>query len=186
LHSKGTLTKIVITLGLACVFSLSPAKLLAADITWTIANNTFLAGGASLEGSFQYDANTNDFTNVDVTVSDDDNPLFYGGVVPGDTYTTGEIVSGSASELELNDPTAGTGINLFFGYWTPDLTGAGGTVSMGVNLVVDSYGVVDYEGPGTIPYNTSVSGTPEPQTAVLMLAGVLAVLGAKRWSSQLI
>jgi hypothetical protein len=188
LQLKTIFTKIVVTLSLACVFSLYPAKLLASGITWTIANNTFLAGGASLEGSFQYDAGANTFTNVDVTVSDDDNPFFYSGTVPGDTYTTSDIVSGSsASELELNDAAAGTGLNLFFGYWTPDLTGAGGTVSMGVNLLVDGYGVADVEGPGTIPYNTSATGTaPEPQTAFLMLAGVLAVLGAKKWSSRLI
>ena len=84
-HPKGSLTKILITLGLASALSLHPAKLLADTITWTAADGTSFAGGGELSGSFDCDTLDNVYSNVDIVAGNDEGtlePVF----VPGDTY----------------------------------------------------------------------------------------------------
>ena len=179
---KGILTKIAGTLGLACVFTLQPPTLLAGTITWTIAENTFMAGGASVEGSFQYDADalSNNFSNVAITVGNDATPLFSADPVQGDSYTSANIVSGSDTLLDLLDSSTGTELQLYF--QGEGLTDAGGTEAMGLHVLVNG-NLADYEA-GDHAYAASIEGTaPEPATTFMMLLGIAGVLVSKRCSS---
>jgi hypothetical protein len=111
-YPKGVITKTFLTMSLGCDLSFHPAKMLAGTITWTIADGTFMAGGAAVSGSLQYDATSNTFSGVDIVVGDDATPLFVPGPVVGDTYTTSDLVADSTSIfLDLADSHTDTGLN---------------------------------------------------------------------------
>jgi hypothetical protein len=169
LSSKRNFTNLAGLLGLAGVFSLYPTKMFAGPVTWTITAGTTLQGGASVTGSFQYDADTNTYSDVSIAVGTDYS-------VPGDTYTTSELTYGSAIEVDLLDstPVPTSEVDLFF---LDPLTDAGGTDATGIHLLSGG-SIVAYESPGDIPYNASVS-TPEPQTGVAALLGILCLAGVK-------
>lgn len=163
------------TLIAATAFSalaLFPTGLMASTVTWNIWGQQ-MTGGASVNGSFQYDADTNTYSNVDITVSQDNTPLYYNGIVPADTYTTSMIAGDSNStELDLHDGTA----YWFQLYFESGLTDSGGTQATGFHLL-NGAGLADVEAPGTIPYNAEVTtDTPEPATGLLSFLAVGAGL----------
>jgi hypothetical protein len=149
-----------------------PASLVAETIDiWTVAPGTLLAGGASVSGSFSYDATTNTYSAVDLTVSDDPAPPS-DVEAPADTYLTAEVVSGTSTYLFLSDPSNGTQLQFYF---LNALTDDGGSDALGIHDL-GSNGFVDYESPGTIPYNAEISSpTPEPGTLLTLGIGLLAV-----------
>jgi hypothetical protein len=152
---------------------LHPDKLLASTVDWTIATGATMAGGASVAGSFDYDATSNTYSNVAIIVWDHFSPP---NTVPGDTYITEEVLEDSYDlELDLFDTSANTGFQLYF---ESALTDAGGVVPTGLHLLVGD-DTVDLEYPGDIPFNTSVS-RPEPKTVLMLVLGMLAMAGAHR------
>jgi hypothetical protein len=104
----------------------------------------------------------------------------FGNAVPGDTYTTSDILGNSTSTfLDLFDTQAGTGLQLYF---LSPLTNAGDTSPLGIHLLVGANTVAYEAGNGS--YNDSITAAPEPQTTLLMLFGIIAVAFApRRYSS---
>jgi hypothetical protein len=172
--SKDILTKTVFAAGLVCVLSLHPANLLADTLTWTIADNTFMRGGGAVSGSLGYDADavSNPYSNVSIAVATDNG-------VPGETYITSEIIGESSTFLDLLDSVTQSEVQLYF---LNPLTDAGGTDPMGIHLLSGGNpNPVDYEA-GNGGYNALIA-TPEPQSALMLLLGILCVSAAKGWSS---
>jgi len=158
------------------LFSLHPASLFADTVElWAVAPGTIMAGGASVTGSFEYDATANTYSDVNLVVSDD--PSVGTVLIPADTYTTGDVaLASNSSALFLPDTGTGTELDLFF--FSP-LTDAGGADAMGIHLLG---AIEDFESPGTIPYNASISGSsaPEPGTLLTLGAGMLVIWRKRR------
>ena len=101
---------VVLTLGLA------PAAM-AAPVTW-YATATY-DDGAVLGGSFVYDANTNTYSSVNLTME--------GGNRPDRTYVTGAVVMTSTVLVALTSAGPGTGNPIIELIWTGSLNDAGGS-----------------------------------------------------------
>ncbi len=163
----------------------------AAPIRWTL-GGVAMVDGATAFGSFVYDANTNLFSQIDVTTAG-------GSVFAGAHFVGQPPVFG----LELADRlilvTSAVPIN-FFGtpalalYPTAGLTNAGGIVGLLGGIRSDSFETTcgafftttDCEGPGPVRLNFSsghLTGTaiPEPAAASLTAMGLLLTF-CVRWA----
>ena len=93
---------------------------------WQLNGATFNDGG-SLFGGFDYDADTNTYSNINITSTP-------GSASTGSYYNSASPVAGAATASVLNAPSAvpvvsGTTIGLALGFSAP-LTDAGGTIAL--------------------------------------------------------
>jgi hypothetical protein len=161
----------------------------ATPILWTL-GGVAMADGATAFGSFVYDANTNFFSQIDVTTVG-------GSVFPGAHYVGQPPVSGLGLPDRLILVTSALPIN-FFGtpalglYPAVGLTNAGGVVDLLGGIRSDSFETTcgglstDCEGPGPVRrYFTSGhltgTATPEPAAAALTALGLLLIF-CVRWA----
>lgn len=109
---------------LACFFlSFSAA---AIPITWSLVGVTFTDGGTA-SGTFVYDADTNTYSNVNITTTAG-SVILTGAtlqfVAPGLAPNSSQVLTVASNAADL---TGARGFALFF---TPGLTNAGGTHSL--------------------------------------------------------
>ena len=158
----------------AALFALASAaapSAFADAMPWFINGSTMMSGGGAVSGSFDYNADSGVYSLVDISVGAD-----VGLGSPADNYTTANLVGGSNSTfLDLYDASLSEELQLYF---LNPLTNAGGTVATGIHLLYG--GNTDYEYPGSVPYNTSVSSTPEPGAGTLLAIGLVAVVAGSR------
>lgn len=131
---------VVLTLGLA------PAAM-AAPVTW-YATATY-DDGAVLGGSFVYDADTNTYSSVNLTMT--------GGNRPNRTYVTGAVVMTSTVLVALTSAGTGTGNPIIELVWTGALDNAGGSRPLAASL---------RDGECANSSCGSISSTPEPRRVV--------------------
>ena len=151
----------------------------AAPLTWTIheasLTSTFVAMG-TMSGSFDYDADTNVYSNLNITVNG-----FYDLAYPEDiyvwngSYTT--ALPGTALQLNSQKPSPNPAepvyLNLDF---ASALTGAGGTVSINTGTVLTN-ALYNNNPPytATLGAGATVSAVPAP-AAVWLFGSALAGL----------
>jgi hypothetical protein len=162
---------------LALVVVLVPAAS-ATSITWTFSDATFVSGGLAT-GSFAYDADTNTFSAISITVS--------GSPVGGDgTYTALDPNFPSGASLPVFVPNASlsdfTGTFLVVPQLANVMTDAGGTISIvpdihGIQVCDSTCGIsseVNVFAGGFIT-TTPVTSTPEPSSVLLLGSGLCAL-----------
>jgi hypothetical protein len=138
------LKNILMVLAVLGGLCLTSTDALAGPLHWTVGGNDL---NAALTGSFDYDADTNTFSNIDL--------LIY-HIIPTDIF-----VSGSATHLTTSNGASDT--TQTFG---SALTNAGGTLSDSIDT--------PYPVTGTVSAMGATSGTPEPGSILLGGSGVLA------------
>jgi hypothetical protein len=168
---------------IAAVLLLTAGTAFGAPVTWTIDSDSleFYFTDGTAYGSFDYDASTNQYSNIDITTTNGDDWIHaqYEFLSPGELYpssaTTLSLVSSDRSDL--------TGWNAFELNFATALTDAGGTIS--IVYAVEGYcedsncDSLDYNGE---PWRESFSGTgsvsavPVPAAAWLFGSG-LGLLG---------
>ncbi len=162
----------------------------AAPILWTLSGGTMI-DGATAVGSFVYDADTNMFSQIDITTAG-------GSVFAGAHYVGQPPVPGLGLPDRLILVTSSVPIN-FFGtpalalYPSVGLTNAGGVVGLLGGIRSDSFettcGVLwsaaDCDAPGEVRrYFSSgqltASAVPEPMSICLIALGVLVMFCGRR------
>ena len=99
---------------------------MAGPIQWTASGITF-NGGGQVSGSFDYDADTNSFTNIDLTTPFDTNAFQYLDTSnPDDTNSAGAFLFTDTASSDL------TGAQVLYVVVNPALSGAGGTAPLAV------------------------------------------------------
>ena len=160
---------------LSLVF-LVPKVCTASPVTWTLSGVTF-SGGGTASGSFVFDADTNAFSSINITVA--------GSAFGDGTYTLLDPGFGSSSTLLVLVPSiladfTGTPVLAFD--FTSSLTDAGGTIALGfgqgiqqcldvpcgVSFIVDGL-------TGGSVVSSSASPTPEPSSLLLLGTGLLGL-----------
>lgn len=180
----------IVLVGLLLLCTAVPPVASADGVTWTIEDLT-LSDGASVSGSFVYDATTNTFSSIDIVTAA--GTALDGSAFPGATYTAVDpgfgpypfdvafVPSASSSDL-TNGPVleleffTGTDENT-----TENLTNAGGSVVTVVNELECSDSncstVAAQEIRGSSPNSPTglVVGVPvaEPSTLLLIGSGLL-------------
>jgi hypothetical protein len=172
------------------VLALGSMALVAQPLTWTLQGVTFSDGGTA-SGSFQYDAATQTYSNINITTTT-------GTVRTGATYHffssgLGPVPPASyvlVVTIGSGDPT-GTPV-LFLPFSAPGLTNSGGTVTLNVGQEA-SCANAGCNGPATpqrfttagsvVGSQTPPPATPAPTTSLLMLSG-MAMIGFMAWRKQ--
>jgi len=162
--------KLSVSIFAALIFFSSVAQ--AASITWTINGPITIVTGdlrAVITGSFDFDADTNSFSNVSLSLVDDSFP----GTIYDISNAWSAVTAGSDSSSIATNATAPAGsywdssnIDLFL--FAP-LTNAGGNIITSASVFVDGT-----KRPG-VGYG-SISAVPVP-TAVWLFGSALAGLG---------
>jgi hypothetical protein len=150
-------------------------KVSAAPILWTL-QNVGLSDGATVSGSFVFDASLAQFSSVTVS-------LTAGSANPAETFAFFSPVTQLATNLYLdisNPIVVGTTEGLFINF-APQLTNAGGTVSVGGILGPCSTAICgNISSPQAVVSTANASAfgvavSPEPSTLSLILLGTLVV-----------
>ena len=158
----------------------------AAVVTWQLVSVTFDDGGVA-NGSFDYDADTDTFSAINIDTSGGTNPDFLNtpsyGIWGGDPFTTLPQVFETlqTSWPDLTDLTGAFAMGFIFG---SPLTNAGGTIPMGINNsgeVICSEATCDA---GITKFRVitggSVSTVPVPAAAWLFGSGLIGLIGVAR------
>ncbi|MBF2097123.1 MAG: hypothetical protein IGQ88_01935 [Gloeomargaritaceae cyanobacterium C42_A2020_066] len=164
---------LTVAIGVGCVGVVMDVRPAAAiSLTWTLSGFNFVDGTTAV-GSFDYDADTNTYSNISIIV---DNPIPANGV-PGysfpSVFTDSDIFFGDSSSLVL-----GPDNNLFDQFFDIPLTNAGGTIGVIANYG-DNFGDGVRQTTGTI----SAVGVPVPAppgVLGLLLSGALAARKSRR------
>lgn len=156
----------------------------ADGITWDLSGVTF-SDGATASGSFVFNADTNTFSSIDITVAG-------GSSTFGDgTYTILDpgYSSNSSRLVPVESPFPANGVGapvLGFLFGSP-LTDAGGTASLAMNQGIQDCANVNCS-VSTITYDltagdvvSSVTATPEPSSLLMLVGGCLALGGMAFW-----
>jgi len=142
----------------------------AAPVTWTVDSLLFSDGGSGF-GSFDYDASTNLYSEINITTlrSDDGGFANYQSLLPS--------VPSNDERLFLVGPGAGglTGLSFFF---SSGLTNTGGMVTIlsGEEVFCEDYECSQPAGKIRDVVSGSVSAVPVP-AAVWLFGSALAALG---------
>jgi len=153
----------------------------ASPVTWDLSGVTFTSG-ASASGSFVYDALTNTYSSIDITVS--------GAAFGNGTYTILDPGFGSSGSEIVAVPSALADFTntpvLAFDFASP-LTDAGGTIA----LLADGHGIqqcvdpacsvsftVDAVSAGSV--TTSLTSVPEPSSLLLLGSGLLGLMSRRK------
>jgi hypothetical protein len=121
----------------------------AFPLTWTLDNANF-NDGARATGKFDFDADTSDYTNINITIN--------GGTLPGFpyplTFTESDLALGLPNQLAFRD---GSTLNYLYLSFADVLTNTGGTVAIGSNSIYENQNGVVSNSPGG-----SVTAVPLP------------------------
>ncbi|MBJ7901507.1 MAG: hypothetical protein GC158_16675 [Cyanobacteria bacterium RI_101] len=150
----------------------------AIPVNWALNGVTF-TDGASATGGFTYDADTNTYSNVSISVT---GPIYASNLPNPRTFSTSNVVvSGSgASALSLGN-NFGSIINgeqqVLFNFLS-SLSNSGGSVS--INTASSIYGIVNGS---TSPVSAgSLQGTPVPlESDALPIVGAAAFMAGGLW-----
>jgi hypothetical protein len=169
----------ILKLFVMIVAMLAASRAHASPITWTV-NNAVFDDQTTLTGTFSYDAVTDVYQTVNLTVE-------AGGIFPAYNYHNGgpdPFFIGNHSNVFVDfvafPPSFPSGRYIRLSFASP-LTGAGGTVSLllgGLSWECDNCATrrLIVSGSVTAP---SVAAVPEPATLTLVGLG-LAAVGARR------
>jgi hypothetical protein len=159
------------TLGVLILFAASTVH--AIPVTWTAVDITFVSdfGPATLTGTFDYDADTDEYSNLNLVIPEIHE---YSGL-PGHGVFTGPVHAGRPYEFGMLDDASLMDTHLTF---ATDLTGEGGVVQISSGYFYDDPSTYEGEVSGG-----SVSAVPIP-AAVWLFGSALAGLGWIRRRSQ--
>jgi hypothetical protein len=151
----------------------------AGMILWHLAGVTFADGGTA-SGSFDYNADTNTYSFVNITTT--------GGSLAGSTYLALDPGFSSSNSILAVVPNAGlgnfTGTPLLAFQFASPLTDSGGTISTISPSAEGTCGNAACSSPsgGGLRFVSagSVSTVPEPSTLSLILLGALGLVLRKR------
>lgn len=161
---------------IAILFAVA-SPVFAVPVTWTLTGVTFSDGGTAA-GSFVYDADTNTFSSINISVT--------GGSLPAVTYVTTHPLAVANFPSFL--PTASgnlTGVRVIVLSVGSALTNAAGTIALVATLAEgpcdnatcsSASGVRSFAAGGSLVGTAAPTAIPAISTAVLTLAAVL--LGA--------
>jgi len=154
----------------------------AAPVLWTLENIAFDDGGTAI-GSFQYDAGTGTYSNINISAT-------AGSVLPGSTLQF-LLNSGNPNDIYVSDTAGGItgshGLSLFH---LQALTDAGGTVPITLGgssfeATCTTDGSCNHAPDRLITARSlTAATTPEPGTLALIPLSLLAIAGIKRRFGQ--
>jgi len=164
----------------AVLASISPAQAL----TWTL-NNVEFVDNATASGTFDYDATTNTYSNILITLSNTTGP----DLAAAGLYTSSDTVTSANNYLDVFNSSSNSYFRLTF---TQPLTNSGGTVNIvntpTLSLAAGStyYGTANFSnsfgGAGTSATVSSTTAVPFdiPYGATIPAFGSVLALGAMR------
>ncbi len=171
-------------LGIAALTTLAGAAS-AGPVTWTLSGVTFAQGGTA-SGSFAYDADTDTYSSINISTTTDSQAT---GTTGYDTVLgfSNHILLSVVKAAEGPDFTGDHSLRLFF---TSPLTSLGGTASLAtfegewvcINSACSSE-PLRYFASGSV-VSESVSGTPEPATALLLVPACGLIAWRRRKSAK--
>lgn len=179
------------TLGALVALLIAPASWSAA-LTWTLDGVTF-HDGATATGTFDYDAVTSTYSNIDITVTGFVNSQVYGALDSDPyTYNSPDILPQSTSDLlvfveQISTPDASSDC---FGYcrrtmlisFESNLTSLGGTIAVDLNVLSFERLEAVFNNDEHIIIGGAVSAVAVPVPAAAWLFGT--ALGILGWSGR--
>ncbi len=168
-------SRLIIAAAFLLAALLIPSVASADGITWTL-NGVNLIDGGTVTGSFNYNANTNAYSAINVSSTAG---LLFGGApysTPTDAVNSGSTVLGLGQSPFYDGDLSGQSVlELFF---TNPLTNAGGTDSLFVAEFICTNSncllpIMRINFSGNI--TTSPIGAPEPASLFLLASGLLTL-----------
>ncbi len=172
------------------LLSMVPAPAQATPIHWFL-ENTSLTNGASLTGSFYYDATTTAYSNIDITMSA--TTSFPSGITFTHVGNTGYDSASSFQAITAGatiGTSSATGHPYLFLSFSGPMTDAGGVLTLsasydGIATCGNASCTTNSASVGSVVYNGTDLGeisTPEPVTFALLGTGIagLAVVRRRR------
>lgn len=166
------------TTGLLAFLGCFIAAVEAAPLTWTFQNVVYTSGALTLEGSFDYDAATNTYSNLD---------LMSAGAV--EVAPNNPLPSANETYLPVTVQTGNLdGAQLFQFYFEQPLTDAGGIVDLRLQAI-SSYGFcAESDCRAVFPVLFAISGRvvssnvniPIPAAAWLLMPALGVLVGTRR------
>jgi PEP-CTERM motif len=176
LSSRAVVAAATLAAGVMCF---CPIPAVAAVLTWTLHNVAFDDGGTA-EGTFNYDADTNTFSDFNISVSGGDATFFPAFVYSTATSHLRPPLSANDLSIDANAVVIGDERTLFMQFEQP-LTNAGG-----ISVVQNPDGLggdSEFRTLVTSPpfgqrgfnFGGTVSAVPEPSAFTLVAFGAAAV-----------
>lgn len=185
ISTQAALASFALSLGTGVILATADAAQ-AASLTWFL-NGFNWSDGTTATGQFNYDADTNTYSNINITVANTTGLGLMGFPFPT-TFSNGNLISppgSSADTLSLceNGDSCNFGDDFLSFEFTSDLTNSGGIVNtLGFYEFAIPFGTLEVSGQGVFVSTTNPTAVPAPSAVAGLLS--TAFLACRRLKRQ--